>query len=355
MRPRHLWIALGVGLGAATLLTIEPFDDQTAEAQSTPPDDGASDGDTTETGDATSTRTGEVRRETLQSSDEFNADLGFGETRSLQSGSDGTITWLPVDDQVIVPGDIIWEINQQPVPYLEGSIPMYRELFWGATKGDDIEQLEGWLINAGYGPDGWQADTSFNATTRRAVKDMQTDFGMTSDGVLSPSELRFGTTPLRVADTAFVGDRASEGPILTVTEATAEVTVQASSRQLTTFQNAPTVTIVLADGSELSATLDDTKATPADENGRFGYTVTYVVDDPISESQPVKIRVEKVLADDALTVPVDALIALAEGGYAVELVTDGGNVLRGVEVIDFDDTRVAVTGDLEAGDRVVVP
>ena len=301
------------------------------------------------------TSTSQVLRETLQSSVEFNGDLGFGETRELMSGADGIVTWVPPEETVIRHGEIIWQIDAVPVPYLDGAIPMYRELFWGAKKGDDILQLEALLIDDGYGPDGWVADSTFDRTTHNALKKWQKAIGMTDDGAIAPTEVVFGTQPLRVVDAAYVGDTTGSGPILTVSGARAEVSVVASSRQLETFQRTPDVVIVLADGRELDATIDEVRATPADEEGRFGYQVTYLVEDSIGEAQPVKVRIEQTLAEDSLTVPVDALVALAEGGYALEVVTDGGNVLRGVEVIDFDDTRVAFTGDVAEGDLVVVP
>ena len=62
---------------------------------------------------------------------------------------------------------------------------------------------------------------------------------------------------------------------------------------------------------------------------------------------------------NALVVPVNALLALAGGGYAVELAEAGGtHRLVGVEVGLFDDAEglVQVTGaGLAAGQRVVVP
>lgn len=336
-------MALAVGVGVVSLGSQDQASAQETGAET---EDGAA-----ETAESTS----EVRRQTLRSSDEFNGDLGFGDTRELVSGADGVITWLPEDDCVIVPGDVIWEINRQPVPYLDGAIPMYRDLFWGATKGDDILQLETLLVELGHGPENWVPDNSFNRTTRNAVKELQRAYGMTDNGALGQTEVVFGTAPLRVANAAHVGDATNNGPILTVTDAIADVTVDTTSRQLATFQNAPDVVIVLADGRELDATIDEIKATPADDQGRFGYRVTYVVADEVGQAQPVKVRIEQMLAEDALTVPVDALIALTEGGYAVEVATPSGNVLRAVEVIDFDDTNVAITADLAEGDLVVVP
>jgi len=345
-RSGKRWLIGGVAVAGAIAtgaLVLAPGDPVSAQSDDLPAEPTAS------------IATSEVRRETLRTSDEFNGDLGFGESRSLISNANGVITWLPADEAIIQPGDVIWEVDRQPVLYLDGAIPMYRDLYWGATKGDDILQLETLLIDEGYGPDGWVADTTFNRTTRNALKELQKAYGMEEDGAISMAEVVFGTVPLRVADAAYVGDATANGSILTVTDATAEVSVVASSRQLATFQDSPDVVIVLADGRELAASVDEIKATPADEQGSFGYRVTYVVADAVGEAQPVKVRIEQTLADDALTVPVDALIALAEGGYAVEVVTAGGNVLRAVEVIDFDDTRVAFTGDLAEGDLVVVP
>ena len=57
-----------------------------------------------------------------------------------------------------------------------------------------------------------------------------------------------------------------------------------------------------------------------------------------------------------LAVPVEALLALAEGGYAVEVSDgDGTTHLVGVELGVFADGLVEITGDVEAGDQVVVP
>jgi hypothetical protein len=55
-----------------------------------------------------------------------------------------------------------------------------------------------------------------------------------------------------------------------------------------------------------------------------------------------------------LVVPVTALLALSEGGYAVEL---ENGTLVGVEIGLIQDTRVQIlptTGDLSEGDLVVI-
>jgi multidrug efflux pump subunit AcrA (membrane-fusion protein) len=62
--------------------------------------------------------------------------------------------------------------------------------------------------------------------------------------------------------------------------------------------------------------------------------------------------------EDALSVPVTALLGKSGGGFAVEVVRPGGqHELVAVELGLFDTAagRVQVKGDLREGDEVVVP
>ena len=66
------------------------------------------------------------------------------------------------------------------------------------------------------------------------------------------------------------------------------------------------------------------------------------------------VLVEREAARDVLAVPVAALVALAEGGYALERVAaDGTTSLVGVEIGTIVDGIVEVTGDVAEGDTVV--
>ena len=71
----------------------------------------------------------------------------------------------------------------------------------------------------------------------------------------------------------------------------------------------------------------------------------------------VSVVVSTDVAEEALIVPVTALLALAEGGYAVERVTRGDEVeLVGVEIGLIAEARVQVVSEgLEAGDKVRIP
>ena len=73
---------------------------------------------------------------------------------------------------------------------------------------------------------------------------------------------------------------------------------------------------------------------------------------------PVTVTVTTGSVSDALTVPVDALLARPHGGYAVEVVSGGRHHLVTVTPGVFDDAAglVAVSGaGLSPGQRVVVP
>jgi hypothetical protein len=77
------------------------------------------------------------------------------------------------------------------------------------------------------------------------------------------------------------------------------------------------------------------------------------------DQAPVDVAITTGSVSNALVVPVDALLALAGGGYAVEEVSAGGrHRLVGVSLGLFDDASgmVQVSGaGLAVGQRVVVP
>jgi len=74
----------------------------------------------------------------------------------------------------------------------------------------------------------------------------------------------------------------------------------------------------------------------------------------IEEGSSVRVTGNEIALEDALTVPVRALLALSEGGWAVEVPDAGGTKLVGVELIDVADTTAVIAG-LDEGDEVVVP
>jgi hypothetical protein len=73
---------------------------------------------------------------------------------------------------------------------------------------------------------------------------------------------------------------------------------------------------------------------------------------------PVQVEITTKGVESALSVPVTALVGKSGGGFAVEVVRDGGRrELVAVELGLFDtaDGRVEVEGELAEGEPVVVP
>jgi hypothetical protein len=103
------------------------------------------------------------------------------------------------------------------------------------------------------------------------------------------------------------------------------------------------------------------------DNGNGSTTPTIEVDvtpsDPAAtghlDQAPVNVSITTGSVENALVVPVNALLALGSGGYAVEKAGAGGvHQLVAVQLGLFDDAdgMVQVSGDgLAAGQRVVVP
>jgi hypothetical protein len=88
--------------------------------------------------------------------------------------------------------------------------------------------------------------------------------------------------------------------------------------------------------------------------------VTVTGDDPDAlarhDHTTVTVAFTATRRDDVLTVPVAALLALAEGGYGLELVDGSATRVVAVETGLFAAGRVEVTGDgLAEGQRVGMP
>ncbi len=87
--------------------------------------------------------------------------------------------------------------------------------------------------------------------------------------------------------------------------------------------------------------------------------VTITLDDPAAAEAysdvGVSMEVSRVLSQDALLVPVLALLAQPSGGFAVEVVKGDTSRLVPVELGSFADGLVEVTaGKLTVGDKVAI-
>ena len=367
----------------------------------------------------------------------------------------GTVTRLAEEGAVIEPGDVLMEINGEPVVVLYGELPAYRTLV-RTMEGNDVRQLQEALVALGYDPDGnmelgtfdwwtqeyvedWQADVGapddgrvdlgevvfvtqsftidewtitvgspagggpvastysetegtegadvlaletalarlgfdadgaltvdgvFDSATTAAVTAWQASIGTDDDGIVGPGEIVFLPKAVRISDRlAEPGTAVNPGtPVLATSSDESVVTVDLPAADQALLEVGDRVVIVLPDDTEVGGTVSFKAETATiSQQGAATFEVIVVLDD-ITEAAgldqaPVDVEVITDRADGVMAVPVTALLALAEGGYAVEVEqADGTTRLVAVDPGMYADGLVEVDSDgLKPGDRVVAP
>ena len=308
-------------------------------------------------------RTATVERRAMQTSAELDGTLAYEGGSAVAAGSAGTVTRVPDVGDVIERGDVLYELDGTVRPrLLYGDRPLWRPLGPGMANGADVEQLERNLKALGYASRKMDVDRDWDRWTTRAVKNWQKANGERRDGTLDGSDLAFLPGAVRVADVAAeVGTSVGPGtPVLDTTTAGRVVTLDLSASRQDLVARGQAVTIELPDGTETAGTVREVgRVATVAQDGTTTVPVTIDIDDPSGlpalDAAPVVVYVVTDRREDVLAVPVNALVALLEGGYAVEVVGDDGS--RGyvrVETGLFEDGLVEISGDgLDAGDTVV--
>jgi peptidoglycan hydrolase-like protein with peptidoglycan-binding domain len=322
-----------------------------------------------EEGGEVATTTAEVARRTLRAQEEVEGTLGYGEARAVANQRQGTITALPAEGAVVTRGKALYRVDGRPVPLLYGRLPAWRALSAGVDDGPDVRQLEQNLVALGYDPDrAITVDHHFTWATRAAVRRWQEAHGLEETGTFGPGDAVWQPGPVRVGQLeAAVGDSARPGsPLLEVTGTERQVLVDLEASRQPYVRAGDRVDLELPGGRTTTgrvASVGKVATVPAgDGDGDGDPTVELVVtlDDPKAtgrlDQAPVGASITTEVREGVLAVPVNALLALAEGGYAVEVERQGRRELVGVETGLFADGQVEVEGGgLRAGDRVVVP
>jgi peptidoglycan hydrolase-like protein with peptidoglycan-binding domain len=322
-------------------------------------------------GAAGATTTAAVTRRDLRSQEEVDGTLGYGEARAVANGREGTVTALPDEGAVITRGRALYRVDGKPVPLLYGRLPAWRELSVGVDDGPDVRQLEQNLVALGYDPDrAVTVDTHFTWATRAALRRWQEVMGLEQTGTFGPGDAVWQPGPVRVAKLrASVGDPARPGsPVLEVTSTSRQVAIDLDASRQPYVRVGDRVDLELPGGRTTTGrvvSVGKVATAPTGDatgGGEGDPTVEVVVslDKPKAtgslDQAPVDASITTEVRKGVLAVPVNALLALAEGGYAVEVERQGRRQLVGVETGLFADGQVEVEGkSLRAGDRVVVP
>lgn len=326
-----------------------------------------------------------VTRRTLSSTMPETATLGYAGQYTVINRAAGTYTWLPAPGQVITQGQVLYRLDGNPVVLLYGSTPAYRTLRHGA-RGADVRQLNANLVALGDARASAlsRASDDFGNATTTALKKLQAHLGVAQTGTLTLGQVVFLPAAARVASISategvIIGAPACPGPplcggqpVLTATSTARQVTINLDASEQSYVKVGDTVTITLPNNATTPGVVSSVSkvATAASTNassGSGGSTPTVTVEikptNPaatgVLDQAPVEVAITTATAHDALTVPVDALLALSSGRYAIEVVnSDGVHHLVDVRLGIFDDAdgRVQVSGaGLAAGQRVVVP
>jgi peptidoglycan hydrolase-like protein with peptidoglycan-binding domain len=340
--PTAAVVAVGVGIGVASA--------------------GGSDADGAD--GSGSTASAAVERRDLVERETFNGSLGYADERSVIGNLQGTVTRVAEEGSVLERGEVLYRVDQEPVVLMYGATPAWRAMTEG-DEGADVRQLERNLVELGFDPDGdVEVDGEYDWATTAAVRDWQEALGVDETGAVELGQVvfldgarRVGTIEADIGSTAVAGR-----PVMITTSTRRSVTVELDARRQDLVKVGDRERVELPGGDEVTARVSEVgavaTAASADADPSITVTLTLASASAVSalDEAPVDVEISKEEAEDALSVPVTALLALAGGGYGVEVREEDGTRVVAVEAGLFADGFVEISGDgIEEGAEVVVP
>ena len=297
-------------------------------------------------------------------------------TRSLQSATAGLDTTL--ENQK----DLVEGYSASLLMF--GNTPAWRDMKEGITPGEDVRQLKLNLIALGYGTiETLGKDLHFNPATTAAITKLQADMNIIISGEILLGEVIFthGTSLVKSSSTLqSVGRQVNAGTelfyLIPIEEVQTEI---GSDGSVKTHQKSLQVVEIQVDvgdrslvneGSEVEIELPDESLVRGIVREVGTLAVVPQEGDPFLEvliavegsteyfewtGAAVTTNVTKELASGVLASPVNGLLALLSGGYALEIITTTGTNLIPVETGIYADGWVEVTGPgLQPGTEIIV-
>ena len=309
-----------------------------------------------------------VSRQDLVARTEVDGTLGYSGQLAVAGQLQGTVTAVPKPGTVVERGQALYSVDNRPVTLLYGDLPAWRRLAAGMTDGPDVKQLEQNLVALGHATEvDVGVDERFTSATTAAVKRWQKALGAEETGAVELGQVVFLPDALRVADVkAEKGAPVPPGtPVITGTSTSRVVQVDLDATKQSLAKVGDKVDVKLPDGKVTPGTIASVgsvvQTKGQGDNAKRVVAVTVTLDDPAAtgtvDQAPVKVGITSDSRKGVLAVPVNALLALAEGGYGVRVV-DGAGPGRIVPVTPglFARGMVEVSGDgLAEGMQVEVP
>jgi len=302
--------------------------------------------------------TASVRKETLVDRQSQDGTLAYGDTTSVVAKQSGTVTSLPAAESTIKRGKALCRIDNEPLVLLYGTIPAYRKLVVG-VEGSDVRQFERNLWALGYR--GFTVDKTYSSATASAVRQWQDDLGLSETGTVSQDRIVYADGPVRVdSRTAQLGSVVQPGAELLAVTGTARVaTVELDIGDQRLARRDAAVEVTLPDDSVAPGKITDVETVVVPGEGQEPASTKIVVTVGFAKAPKgldqasVTVGFTASQRKNVLTVPVEALLALAEGGYGVQVVEGAGTRIVAVTTGLFADGRVEITGDGIADGTVV--
>ncbi len=290
--------------------------------------------------------------------------LGYAPSRPVINQLAGTYTRLPAVGTTIRAGQALYRVDDQPAILMTGSTPAWRAFALGMTGGPDITELQANLIALGDATGLLSAPTGqFDVLTDDAVQRWQAAVGYPVTGQIAVGQIVFLPAVVRVgALNVAPGQNAAPGEApYQVTTARRTVTVPVNP-DLPPVAVGQEVSIILPSNATTPGTITAVGPAPpgAGAPGSGASTVLAVAPGRPPETGtgtavPVQVSLTIQSVRGVLAVPVSALLAVAGGGYGLEIVTpSGAHRLVAVTTGIFAGGRVQVSGTgIVPGTRVV--
>lgn len=305
-------------------------------------------------------RTAVVERSTLTGTTTKTGKLSRLDGPKITGSASGTITSLPKVGDALAARSELYRVDDRPVTAFEGALPQWRAFEQGMTKGPDVQQLEENLKAWGYFTG--TPDVTFDRRTSNAISAWQKDTGQERTGSIALGTMQFVTGSFTVsALTASPGDASGGGNGLYETKRDDRIVTVDLPVGSPLAAVDGVVSVALPGHGAASGRVTDVGAAVADEStGKTTVPVTVSLDDPAAAGDltdaSVQVDFVSQVKEDVLHVPVLALGAASDGGFILDVMRkDGSTKPVPVEAGLFAGDQVEVTGDIKAGDKVVVP
>ena len=272
----------------------------------------------------------------------------------------GVYTKLPENGDRVDCGDVLYRVDDRPVLLLCGTVPAYRDLHVG-VKGRDVRQLNRDL--------GVNRSKAFTSKTKAAVKKLQRATGAHASGSLAIGDAVFLPEAVRIAEVTgqAAGSARPGAPVLAATSDTLHVQVNLDPSQQGEVKKGDRAQITLPGNRPVSGRVEGfgrvAQAPGKDSQPAEATIPTYIRLDDVGKARgldraPVQVQITTEGVENALSVPVTALVGKSGGAFAVEVARAGGRrelVAVRLGLFDTAGGRVQVEGGVRAGDHVVVP